>query len=103
MYSPDMQVVTVVSQPFEQNCYLVHLHDRTDCAVIDPGLEPEKIIEVAKTVPVVCEAAAPVETALARALELAAETGDVIVSAGSMFVTAEVVNGWRQRMAVQSG
>ncbi len=44
MYSPDMQVVTVVSQPFEQNCYLVHLHDRTDCAVIDPGLEPEKII-----------------------------------------------------------
>ena len=62
------------------------------------ALEPEKIIETAKQVPVACESAAPVETALARALELAAETGDVIVSAGSMFVTAEVVNGWRQRM-----
>lgn len=67
------------------------------------ALEPEKIIEVAKTVPVACEAAVPVETALNRALEIAAETGDVIVSAGSMFVTAEVVNGWRQRMAAQSG
>lgn len=67
------------------------------------ALEPEKIIETAKQVPVACESAAPVETALTRALELAAETGDVIVSAGSMFVTAEVVNGWRQRMASRSG
>ncbi len=58
------------------------------------ALEPEKIIETAKNVPVACEVAAPVETALARALKLAAETGDIIVSAGSMFVTAEVVNGW---------
>jgi dihydrofolate synthase/folylpolyglutamate synthase len=61
------------------------------------ALEPEKIIETAKEVPVACESAAPVEAALARALELAAETGDVIVSAGSMFVTAEVVNGWLRR------
>ena len=61
------------------------------------ALEPETIIETAKQVPVACESAAPVETALDRALELAAETGDVIVSAGSMFVTAEVVNGWLRK------
>ncbi|GAB4492002.1 MAG: folylpolyglutamate synthase/dihydrofolate synthase family protein [Anaerolineales bacterium] len=62
------------------------------------ALEPEKIIETARQVPVACEAAAPVEAALARALELAAETSDVIVSAGSMFVTAEVVNGWLRKV-----
>ncbi len=67
------------------------------------ALEPETIIETAKKVPVACESAAPVETAFNRALELAAETGDVIVSAGSMFVTAEVVNEWRQRMAARNG
>jgi dihydrofolate synthase/folylpolyglutamate synthase len=61
------------------------------------ALEPEKIIETARQAAVESEAAAPVEAALARALELAAETGDVIVSAGSMFVTAEVVNGWLRK------
>lgn len=67
------------------------------------ALEIETILETAKQVSVAYESAAPVEAALDRALELAAETGDVIVSAGSMFVTAEVVNGWRQRMASRSG
>jgi len=58
------------------------------------ALEPEKIIETVRQVAVAYETAAPVETALARALELAAETGDVIVSAGSIFVTAEVKQAW---------
>ncbi len=58
------------------------------------ALELEPIIEAARQVSVAYEPAAPVETALARALELAAETDDVIVSAGSMFVTAEVVKSW---------
>ncbi len=60
------------------------------------ALEPEAILETARQVGVECEAAAPVETALARALELSRQTGDVIVSAGSMFVTAEVVHGWKR-------
>jgi hydroxyacylglutathione hydrolase len=39
-----VQIATVVSHPFEQNTYIVWLPDRTDCVIIDPGLEPEKVI-----------------------------------------------------------
>lgn len=61
------------------------------------ALEVEKIIETAKQVAVESEAAVSVEAGLARALELARETGDVIVSAGSMFLTAEVKQAWLKR------
>ena len=44
MKQPDLQLTTIVSHPFEQNTYIAQLRDRTDCVVIDPGLEPEKII-----------------------------------------------------------
>lgn len=46
---------TVVSHPFEENTYIVHLGDSNDCVVIDPGLEPQKfldIIDKASLVPV---------------------------------------------------
>ena len=44
---PKSQVIiqTVVSVAFEENCYLVHRDDRQDCLVIDPGLDPDKILE----------------------------------------------------------
>jgi dihydrofolate synthase/folylpolyglutamate synthase len=61
------------------------------------ALEPEKIVETAKQVPVECEIAVPVETALARALGLARETGNAVVSAGSIFVTAEVKKAWQRQ------
>ncbi|HAE59074.1 MAG TPA: bifunctional folylpolyglutamate synthase/dihydrofolate synthase, partial [Anaerolineae bacterium] len=53
------------------------------------ALEAEKIVEMARQAGVESEAATPVEAALARALELAGETG-IVLSAGSLFVTAEV-------------
>lgn len=37
-------VQTIVSAPFEENAYLVHRQGREDCFVIDPGLEPDKIL-----------------------------------------------------------
>jgi glyoxylase-like metal-dependent hydrolase (beta-lactamase superfamily II) len=37
-------LATILSHPFEQNTYIANLHSRTDCVVIDPGLEPEKIV-----------------------------------------------------------
>jgi hydroxyacylglutathione hydrolase len=52
--APDFQLVTILSQPFEQNTYIAQLRDRTDCVVIDPGLEAEKIVrhlEKAKLTP----------------------------------------------------
>lgn len=41
----DLQLATVVSLPFEQNSYVASLAGRDDCLVIDPGLEPEKILQ----------------------------------------------------------
>ncbi|MBN2580523.1 MAG: MBL fold metallo-hydrolase [Pirellulales bacterium] len=38
-------IITVVSFPFEENTYIVSLPGRGDCFVIDPGLEPEKILK----------------------------------------------------------
>jgi hydroxyacylglutathione hydrolase len=53
---PDFELTTILSHPFEQNAYIAHLRDRTDCVVIDPGLEWEKIVrhlEKAKLTPAV--------------------------------------------------
>ena len=44
MKQPDLQLTTILSRPFEQNTYIARLRTRTDCVIIDPGLEPEKII-----------------------------------------------------------
>lgn len=41
-------VQTVVSYPFEENTYLIHLKEKKDCIVVDPGMEPDKILEFAK-------------------------------------------------------
>jgi hydroxyacylglutathione hydrolase len=38
------QLATILSYPFEQNTYIASLHGRSDCLVVDPGLEPAKIV-----------------------------------------------------------
>ncbi len=38
-------IVTIVSRLFGQNTYVAWRPSRTDCVVIDPGLEPARIIE----------------------------------------------------------
>jgi glyoxylase-like metal-dependent hydrolase (beta-lactamase superfamily II) len=43
--SPELKTVTVLCHPFEQNTYLVWLDGHSDCVVIDPGLEPNKILD----------------------------------------------------------
>ena len=43
-----LQIQTLVSMPFAENTYLVHLPGRTDCLVFDPGLEPEIILDLLK-------------------------------------------------------
>jgi hypothetical protein len=42
------------------------------------------------------EAVSPVESAFGRALELSAKDGSIVLSAGSMFVTAEVMMAWNK-------
>ncbi|HUI89211.1 MAG TPA: folylpolyglutamate synthase/dihydrofolate synthase family protein [Anaerolineales bacterium] len=60
------------------------------------ALEPEKIQELARQAGIPNEAAAPVEAAFGRALELSAKDGSIVLSAGSMFVTAEVMMAWKK-------
>ncbi len=60
------------------------------------ALEVEKILELAKQAGVESEAVSPVESALARALELSKNDGSIVLSAGSMFVTAEVMQAWNK-------
>jgi glyoxylase-like metal-dependent hydrolase (beta-lactamase superfamily II) len=40
-----LHVRTVVSQPFDENTYVVWLPGRRDALVIDPGLEPDLILD----------------------------------------------------------
>src|SRR5262245_3249613 len=40
-----LQVRTIVSRPFEENTYVVWLDVRSDALVIDPGLEPDLILD----------------------------------------------------------
>ena len=40
-----LQLATIVSMPFAENTYVVRLEGRDDCLVVDPGLQPEKILE----------------------------------------------------------
>ncbi|MBI5296574.1 MAG: bifunctional folylpolyglutamate synthase/dihydrofolate synthase [Chloroflexi bacterium] len=60
------------------------------------ALEPGKIQGLADQAGVQSEAVTPVEAALARALELSEKDGSIVLSAGSMFVTAEVMAAWKK-------
>jgi len=42
---PELQIIRIVSLPFEENTYIARIEGRNDCLVVDPGLEPEKILE----------------------------------------------------------
>ena len=63
------------------------------------ALEVEKIQQLADQAGVGHEAVTPVSSALARALELSAKDGSIVLSAGSMFVTAEVMREWKKTIA----
>ncbi len=45
MNSPQLRLTTILSIPFEENAYVAQLEGRNDCLVVDPGMEPEKIVE----------------------------------------------------------
>ena len=64
----------------------------------DPrALEPERIQELARQAEVPHVAVVPVEAALRQALESSQKDGSIVLSAGSMFVTAEVMAAWFKR------
>jgi dihydrofolate synthase/folylpolyglutamate synthase len=59
------------------------------------ALEVEQIQQLAVQAGAESEAVTPVKSALARALELSSKDGSIVLSAGSMFVTAEVMSAWK--------
>ncbi len=59
------------------------------------ALEVERIQQLAEQAGAESEAVVPVKSALARALELSSKDGSIVLSAGSMFVTAEVMSAWK--------
>ena len=61
------------------------------------ALEPETIIALANQAGLEAEAVIPVEAAFKHALEISQKDGSIVLSAGSMFVTAEVMKAWNER------
>lgn len=54
MQHSDINITAVVSMPFEENTFVASIKQRNDCLVVDPGLEPDKVVqhlEQAKLVP----------------------------------------------------
>lgn len=45
MELPGIRLFTVVSDAFEENCYIAHREGRSDCLVVDPGLDPDRILQ----------------------------------------------------------
>jgi dihydrofolate synthase/folylpolyglutamate synthase len=58
------------------------------------ALEPEIIKKIADEAGLESEIVVPVESAFIRALDLSVKDGSIVLSAGSMFVTAEVMTAW---------
>lgn len=44
MKTAELHVLTVVSAPFEENSYIAYREGSSQCLVVDPGLEPERIV-----------------------------------------------------------
>lgn len=45
MNRPKLQVVSILSMPFAENSYLVFRHGSPESIIIDPGLEPDLILD----------------------------------------------------------
>ena len=44
MEQPSVTVLSIVSAIFEENAYIAYFEGQPEALVIDPGLEPEKIV-----------------------------------------------------------
>lgn len=45
MPEPPLHIERIASMPFDENSYVAHLAGRRECVVVDPGLEPNLIID----------------------------------------------------------
>jgi glyoxylase-like metal-dependent hydrolase (beta-lactamase superfamily II) len=40
-----LEIDCIVSEPFAENTYLVRLAEKRDCLIVDPGFEPDRVLE----------------------------------------------------------
>ncbi len=45
MLPASLKLELILSQPFAENTYIAHLDGREDCIIVDPGMEPDAIVE----------------------------------------------------------
>ncbi len=45
MTQPEAKLATIVSMPFQENTHIAYFAGRKDCLIVDPGLEPNLILE----------------------------------------------------------
>jgi dihydrofolate synthase/folylpolyglutamate synthase len=96
-YFPDLPIVMLfgVSEDKNLGAMLRELAPRRDTVILTRAPHPralaaQKMIEFAEQAGVAYEAIEPVEDALARGLQIADERGILLLSAGSIFLTAAV-------------
>jgi len=63
------------------------------------ALDPQELADLARKTGIDSEVVQSVESALDRALDISKHTGDIVLSAGSMFVTAEARTAWQKKMS----
>ena len=103
-YYPGKKVVLIlgISEDKHLKAMLTAIKPIIDTLIITRAnhpraLESEKIVETTREVGLNYESISPVEKALDRALEITQNNGSINVSAGSMFVTAEVKSAWQKK------
>jgi dihydrofolate synthase/folylpolyglutamate synthase len=64
------------------------------------ALDPETLSELARKIGIDSKVVSPVDAALEQALKISNEKGYVVLSAGSMFVTAEVRTAWQKTHSI---
>jgi dihydrofolate synthase/folylpolyglutamate synthase len=104
-YFPDKQVYLIFGASEDKNIPGMFMEIKSKVkrmfvtkSVHPRALEPEKIEELARQAAIPHEVKNTVEAALMTALELSEKDGSIVLSAGSMFVTAEVLAAWNKTL-----
>jgi dihydrofolate synthase/folylpolyglutamate synthase len=108
-YFPGRPVYLVFGASEDKNIpgMFAEIRDKLRCIFITRAdhpraLAPESILPLATAAGIQAELLVPVAGAFDRALGLSEKDGSIVLSAGSMFVTAEAIAAWQARDGVNA-
>jgi dihydrofolate synthase/folylpolyglutamate synthase len=108
-YFPRRPVYLVFGASEDKNIpgMFAEIRDKLRCMFITRAdhpraLTPESILPLATAAGIQAELLEPVAAAFERALGLSEKDGSIVLSAGSMFVTAEAIAAWQARDSVKA-